>query len=446
MGKDSANREIRVSSVAMRRDSNSLMAPDTITIDQEREKEVTVIIWQLKSTKFLIKDGQAGHGSLLLRKEKQENAYLLEATSHDNLQSKLYRYISYTKGVKKNSGRFLPSYIGSMEMMMAQTTQNRLRKGDFEPGYAQKVTGRESFHRWVPEESWMDDDDKREQAGWIKDGYSEKWGKSANRFISLPAFDLDQIGLDMNRMVDWCIQHQSSERFCYQYVSNRDNCVSIAWKALEAGGGEAFCKLGGHTAPSHYIYITAQDLKEYAAYIKIGIHNAQTYYRMIKREASSALCQNIKMTERAPIGFSLAVSGTAGRLYNYGEWKAETKGNMLGYRGKCADLDESLRQYSKYEWRTLDLTVSAEHFSKKLDSLLTILKTLSSLWQLNKNYVTVEKPALVALSLQVCQEIEKLKAESLKSWDNRNFYEDVDSEMIIPPEGNFIASQINKMI
>lgn len=446
MGKDSANREIRASSEAIHRDANSLMPPDVITIDQERQKEVTVIIWQHKSKKFLTKDGQEGHGSLLLRKEKQENAYLLEATSNDNLQNKLYRYISYTKGIRKNSGLFLPSYIRSMEMMMSGTTQNRLRKGVFEPGYSQKVTGRYSFTRNDPEESWMDEEEKRELAGWRNDGYSEQWGKTANTFISLPAFDLDQIGLDMNRMVDWCIEHQSSERFCYQYISNRDNCVSIAWKALEAGGGEAFCKLGGHSAPSHYIYITAQDLKEYAAYIKIGIHNAQTYYRMIKREASSALCQNIKITERAPIGFSLAVSGSAGRLYSYSEWKAETKGNMLGYRGKCADLDDALKQYSKYEWKALDLSVSSEHFSKKFDALLTILKILSSLWQLNKNYVTIERPALVALSLQVCQEIEKLKVEALKSWDSRNFYKDAVIDMIIPPEGNFIASQINKMI
>jgi hypothetical protein len=387
-----------------------------IDIQQSYSKEVTVLSWATTN--------KNGHSSLLLRNHLMKNAHHIEQALKDDLLN--YRYVSFA-GMENGDGRFLSSYFEDMEMMCSRNTRVKLNNKAINPPYDfQKIYRVEPNIRGteIHNESFYSE---MVNSGIINevDGYLESWGNLARDFVSLPSFDLDHIGLNTPRIVEWCHLHHASEKFKYKEISRENNCSSVAWRALVAGGGLAFCKVGGNNPPSHYIYITPKDLKNFADYIKTGILKVQKSYTNVKRKVYRVLRDqfaNLTIISKAKTGFEIAKKDSA-ELYSYNEWKAETKGNFLGFRGKCADFDDNIKEYSKYQWDPVDHMCREDQYSKKFLILLQILNRLDQCWAINENYCKLEQPALVALSAQVCRVIDKrLRPDALKDWGTLSYY------------------------
>ena len=394
--------------------SHSVKLPQTITIEQSFASEVTVLSWA--------SGAKDGHSSLLLRNNMLKNAYLIEEGLMSDPSN--FRYVSFA-GINGAKGHFLNSYFEDMGMMIGNETHAKLTTREFTQYSNQKVYANKANYVFV-RKSIHDFDSIMNQSGveYTEDGtFNESWGTLARESVSLPTFTEKQVGLNSKRIVEWCSLHKNSEKFIYEKVSNKNNCASVAWRALNAGGGLAFCKAGGKSPPSHYIYITPKDLKDYADYIRFGILKVQDYYVSVFNKMIDAMESDRSILNKAEIGFYLAMNSLP-KLYTYDYWKTETKGGgIFGFRGKCSELDEDIKEYAKYEWDYLDPVSNEGQYSNKLSSLFQILKKLNNLWMVNDRYCRFEQPALVALSAQVCRIIDKkLRPEAKQNWGQSSYY------------------------
>ena len=373
---------------SVRHRAGSIIRPETPEIEQNYPSEVTAVVWT--GGKGVGAFSHPGHAAMCLRRNMQERV------DFDDLVNN--RYVSYIPGGDYNdndvrSGLFQESYAEDMEFEIAERTNERLGARVFPPSQRQQVI--KNYGR--------DDAGSFRKAG--EQAFEEQWGIKADTFVSMAALTDDRIGLDYNRIVSWCLNFKSAPDFYYDFVSNSNNCASVVWKALDMGGGKAFCAI--HTSvPNNRIYITPKEFADYSEFIRLGILKANICYDYIWREIENKRMRNAGLARQAPIGFALD------DIYSYHDWKDESavSWKMRGFI--LRRIDDAVEKYHKYAWGT--------NYSDKLQQLLIIIVNLQD--HLLKSQSGKRDAAIVALGQQVTRVVDRLKHDAVGLWDARTYY------------------------
>jgi hypothetical protein len=383
-----------------------------VKIPQNNAREVTAIIWRYEKER-------CGHAALQLRTKMEEKVTQILSPSSQ------FRYVSFwpARLIDENNrkggkiGIFHKDYLVDLERELSWQTQvnlshrtKKLKDGTLTP----------FVH-------------KGKQVAYQIDGqfinandiiYTEKWGLEADDFVSMPAFDINQMGLDMRQIVAWCIQHKNSELFCYDFVSNKNNCASIAWQALNAGGGEAYASLFGNI-PNHWVYITPNDLRDYAKQIQEGIKISQNDYINVRQITVQKLSENVALMGAAKKGWQ-----NLSELYGYNDWINESYVKW-GIRGSnIKEIDRAIAEYHKYNWTGLTRAEELSNYTNKLRQLLKILHNINI--HFKKNVNEKRDPAYLALAIQTVKVIDNLKHQSLKPWDTSNYFSEKTDDVVSP--------------
>ena len=397
-----------------------------VTIPQNNAREVTAIIWRYEKQR-------CGHAALQLRTKMEEKV------THILSPATQFRYVSFWPDSEEIDNRVRPRLID-------QNNRKGGKIGIFHRDYLVDLDR---------ELSWQTQVNLSHRTKKLKDGtlipfkntekqivyhtqgvtnnigndtiYTEKWGLEADDFVSMPAFDINQMGLDMRQIVAWCIQHKNSELFCYDFVSNKNNCASIAWQALNAGGGEAYASLFGNI-PNHWVYITPNDLRDYAKQIQEGIRISQNDYINVRQITMQKLSENAALWGAAKKGWQ-----NLSELYGYNDWINESYVKW-GIRGSnIKEIDRAIAEYHKYDWTGLTKAEELSNFTNKLRRLLKILHNINIHFTNNVN--GKRDPAYLALAIQTVKVIDNLKHQSLKPWDTSNYFSSKKDD-VVPPSRN----------
>ena len=443
----------REARIGHRRDS--LVPMEEIQIPQNYAQEVTACVWG---------GGVNGkHASLQLRRNKKENAKDLQnkiRTNSDDLKS--YRYISFWPANSEvvhpdssRNGMFVRSYIddtiremnpqtnfnlAAREKVIVHTDENEKysyseAKSQNPTPYRPKPTQKVLHYTDTPEqdvEKFRNMTQSPEAEFW-----EENWVTVADKFTSMQASnELDLraggfLGLDMNRMVDFCLDHKNSQHFVYEYVSRRNNCCSVAWRALDAGGGAAFCSLSGQSVPKHYIYITPNDFHTYCERVANGLNLANNSIKSVIRSLDGNK-KNItdEMRQRARIGFTNTHELYSARAFyddSYIRWRI--RGLIL------KRIDDALEEYHRKNWN------NPEEYSDKLKYLLRVFKELEAHFRVES---TVRDASLIALAHQAVNVANNLIKYAQQPWEMRSYYPQHKEVLVIQGRDNVDGKKVIK--
>lgn len=304
----------------------------------------------------------------------------------------MYRYVSFIPGASVNTngvrpGRFTPGYNHDLKYELGRA-EERLQNRQFTPNTGQVVIDHNFYgHEYGGEEV-----------------FTEEWAKIADKFVSMPGMDLSSWGINMNRIVDWCVNFWSGEDCYYDFISNSHNCASVVWRALTAGGGKAFAEIHGN-CPNHKVYITPDEFNDFCVSVREGIQKIN--------QASSYVCNtyNDKATTRDVMS-AASIGWSSTDLYRPDDWKKEssvawkTRGLIL------RRIDESLVKYHKHTWDS--------NYNEKLLELLKIIIALQEHFLVSKS--GKRDAALCALAKQVFVVKEAMNMSCLKMWDLTDYY------------------------
>lgn len=379
----------------------SIVAITPPQIPQNTAWEATSIVWTGASGKRVLT--HPGHAALCLRRARDTNP------DFDDIS--MNRYVSFIPGASSNTngvrpGRFTPGYGHDIKYELGRA-EDRLQNRQFAPNSGQVVIDHNFYgHEYGGEEV-----------------FTEEWAKVADKFVSMPAMDLSNWGINLNRIVDWCVNFWSSEDCYYEFISNSHNCASVVWKSLTAGGGKAFAEIHGN-CPNHKVYITPDEFNDYCVSVREGIqkvNQASSYISNTYNDKSAAR----DMMSGAPVGWSST------DLYKPEDWKRESSVTWKTRGLILRRIDDSLVKYHKLTWDV--------HYNEKLLEVLKIIIALQEHFLVSKS--GKRDAALCALAKQVFVVKGSLDATSIKMWDLIDYYGVAANDLAVHRTGSRPKSQ-----
>ena len=368
----------------------STVRPHDISIEQRYSSECTSVVWTNK--RFAGAISHPGHAALLLRKNMKTDARKF------NLFPQVVSYVSFLpSNADRNNQSLLPGsfssdYLKDMSFETSEVTQERLQKREYSPKSNQLVA----------------------ESRAIGDRYLERWGTAADSFVSMQAMgDADErIGIDLNRIVYWANNFRTSPQCAYVFFSTNQNCAGVAWQALDAGGGKAFCEYFTKT-PQHRLYKTPNDFIEYVTYIQQGILAANRSLDYVRNTYKQKIQANFRNSagdffHKAGAGFNRVI---ASDLYSYEEWMRESSVSFRARGFILRDIDSAVKSFHTFDW--------IDNFSEKLLCLLKIIKGIED--HFLESSSGSRDAALVALAKQVNQIVSQLCGSSTKPWQEPLF-------------------------
>lgn len=355
-------------------------------LPQHYRWEATAAIWKKGDGKAAI-----GHAAIALRRGSSENP-----TFEDLNEQRWVSWVPVGQDKNQNDvrqGMFQKCYAHDMRMETRYTTGLALNNRWFDAREKQLVVGRSEKTYTSPKDN--------SSVAW-----REQWGTEADLFVPMAAFGPTMIGIDMNRIVHWCVNFNRSTTSYYDLVSNTNNCASVAWLALEAGGGKAFSKIFG-SFPNHITYITPMEFYAYCMQIAQGIDRINNDFREIKRLKDLKIQNNPGLKLGAKKGF-----GFAPDIYSYRDWMQESDVAWKIRGFILRRIDNAIENYHNLKWDT--------NYSEKLYELLVIIHNLEE--HLRKSESGKRDPAMCALASQVDLVVERLRADVMKAWQTDDYY------------------------
>lgn len=360
----------------------SIVAITEPLIPQTLPWEVTSIVWTGATGRAV--RTHPGHAAFCMRRKTDENPDFVDLHS--------VRYVSFIPGLSANAhgvrpGRFTPGYGFDINYELGRASE-RLQTREFSPSAGQVVIGHERRGR--------------DAAG--DELHIEEWAKIADKFVSMPAMDFTNWGIEMNKIVAWVSAFWQSADCYYDFISNSHNCASVVWRALTAGGGKAFAEIHGN-CPNHKIYITPQEFHDFCTYVRNGIqkvNQASTYVNGIYNAVAAAR----DVVAGAPVGWNST------DLYRPADWMKESSVSWKARGLILRRIDEALIKYHKLTWD--------RDYNDKLLEVLKILIALSEHFVVSKS--GKRDAALCALAKQVFSVKSSLDVEAVKMWDMWDYY------------------------
>jgi len=255
-----------------------------LKLKQEFAFECTVMIWRTG-------DGwtgamkHPGHASFLMRKTLEEGPFIYQSYDGGSYpDDSKARYVSFWPGSDNAYGgktRFDPDFKVSV-----------LKGRDLRDGYFVEYHVDDYINELSNKaETRLDEGSARRQGqmlvwtGMYTDPKTnvrlphDRYGQLPQALIHLPGMAISRptsLGLQMNRIVDWCLAFKHSEDFNYKYISTSNNCAGVAVRALAAGGADAFAAVGGCSGKSS-IYFTPNDAEVWAKAVSAGIQRVNAW-------------------------------------------------------------------------------------------------------------------------------------------------------------------------
>lgn len=352
----------RVFGAAHRDSRRKLIHPRTanfsnLKLKQESDFECTVMIWRTAEG-FTGGLRHPGHASFLMRKTRNEGPFTLDdydEACYDNHSA--VRYVSFwpgTTNVAEAKTRFDLAIKGNIRN--ARMKQNGYFRGHHLDDYTAEI-GRRAIER-------LDDGMARRQgqvllwSGLIEDPKTglnvpaERYGQAPQELIHLPGIvgsRPTQLGIQMNRIVDWCHDFKASKDFNYQYISTSNNCAGVACRALAAGGADAFAGVGGCSRESS-IFFTPNDAETWVKAVRGGIFQVNVWLSMLNANSPRA-------------------SVWRENLPTVAQWKRESY-KTFSFRGsETRGVDEALAV-----WHACDIGENSKSFPKAFDALVKLAK------------------------------------------------------------------------
>jgi len=353
----------------------SIIPIDNPTIDQAYPQEITVCLWSKTS---LSPWHRPGHAALLVRRDNITDVRRMKENRQNTVG-----YISFYPA--EVGSTFNPSYLDDMTSLRQSDTEENLRNRVYTPRNNQVVL------RHVPHGS---------------DQELEHFGINADNFVSIHASGGAYLGLDMRRIMNFKSEIDRG-RVVYELVSKENNCASIVWRALEAGGGDAFCEFqNGMGVPWCLWYRSVDNVKTYSERIKHGAELANQALNYIAQQAYTRSNRREQFQGAARIGL-LRIGND---LYTYDDWRRESDVELI--RGwNLRGIDKGLQNYWSYNWN--------DNYPEKLSALLYTLFYLREEFLVRKVGGPLDA-ALTALAMQFPAVVGFLKEESSKAWADEN--------------------------
>lgn len=380
----------------------SIVAKTPAQIPQNTAWEATSVVWSGASGKGAL--NHPGHAALCLRRTMDSNPDFAEVN--------MCRYVSFIPGASRNTngvrpGRFTPGYNHDLKYELGRA-EERLQNRQFTPSSGQVVIDHNFYgHEYGGEEV-----------------FTEEWAKIADKFVSMQGMDLSSWGINLNRIVDWCMNFWVGEDCYYEFISNSHNCASVVWRALTCGGGKAFAEIHGN-CPNHKVYITPDEFSDFCVNIREGIQKVN--------QAASYICNtyNDKSIARdlmsgAPIGWSSL------DLYKPEDWKKESSVSWKTRGLILRRIDDALVKYHKLTWDG--------NYNDKLLEVLKIIIALQEHFLVSKS--GKRDAALCALAKQVFVVKSSLDTECIKMWELLDYYGVAANDLAVHRTGARPISQV----
>jgi len=235
-----------------------------------------------------------------------------------------------------------------------------------------------------------------ENDGW--DRGDEKYGQLPDVVISLQAMAPSQttsLGLQMNRIVDWCQDFKVSPDFNYKYISSTNNCSGVAVRALSAGGADAFAAVGGCSSKSS-IYYTPNDAEDWANSVAVGIQKVNAWL--------SNLNNNSPKT-------SLWRSD----LPTVAQWKTASH-KSFSFRGsETRGVDDALAV-----WHDCQKGKDPKSFPKAFGALVSLIQ--HTFMHMQKDPKSARSESYKELARSILLEVEYLAQKAVLAWNGSDYY------------------------
>ena len=366
----------------------SIIAITEPTIPQDTSWEATSVVWTNAFGRGAFT--HPGHAALCLRKAK--------SLTPDFTEVEKFRWVSFMPEVGRNpygmrAGKFTTGYYHDIKFELGRA-EDRLQNREFAPRHGQVVVGHDFYGYEKGEETLTED-----------------WATVADKFVSMPAMDISKWGISLNRIVDWCATFWSSQACYYDFISNTNNCASVVWSALTAGGGKAFAEIHSN-CPNHKVYITPSEFNDYCVRVREGILKVNQAAEYVCTTYNDKSTSSRDIMSAAPIGWNET------DLYKLADWKRESAVSFKARGLILRRIDEALLNYHKYTWDA--------NYNEKLLELLNIIIALRDHFLASKS--GKRDAALCALAKQVFKVQSDMGAECLRSWCLGDFYDQVSPE------------------
>ncbi|WP_431285738.1 hypothetical protein ACQW02_13395 [Humitalea sp. 24SJ18S-53] len=352
-----------------------------IELAQTAAFECTMMIWHTGAWAGALT--HPGHASVLLRRDRDEGPFVGYQPAYDDDDE--IRYVSFwpasasDKGTKRGQesnktiytsrrdGNFLSHHNNDYDNELGATGRAALENGGA-PRAGQVV-----FAEY--------------------DNGNDYWGQRPQALIALPALTgmrATSLGLDMNRIVAWCVNFRVSEDFNYTYISTSQNCSGVAVRALCAGGGDAFAAMGGSTSKGT-IYFTPNDAEVWGNSVALGI-----------QRVNNLLADLHNLSHTTPL------QGTD--LLDVDAWKtlSTVAHSMRGSLTRA--IDDGLATYHATTW--------GANYPKRMSALVKIIKNTHAHLQRDSR----RNPAYLTLARQIMHVVGERAVLGNRAWDVADYY------------------------
>ena len=372
-----------------RRVGKGVFKESDLKVKQNFDNECTVMIWRT-SKAWLGLGGLShpGHASVLLRKSRDEGPFLgwkfgVRSGKYDDSKA---RYVSFWPSGDPDKAKRGGMYTSS-------------RDGEFlrhhNIDYVNELSARGATR--------LDEGSARRQGQIMvsadaKDLGDEEYGQLPDVLISLQAMAPSQttsLGLQMNRIVDWCQDFKASPDFNYKYISSTNNCSGVAVRALSAGGADAFAAVGGCSSKSS-IYYTPNDAEDWANSVAVGIQKVNAWLSNLNNNSPKTSLWRADLPTVA-------------------QWKTASH-KSFSFRGsETRGVDEALAV-----WHDCQKGKDPKSFPKAFGALVLLIQ--HTFKHLQKDPKSARSEAYKELARSILLEVEELAQKSALPWHKRPYY------------------------
>jgi hypothetical protein len=358
-----------------------------LKVKQNFDNECTVMIWRT-SKAWLGYGGLShpGHASVFLRKSLNEGPFLERNTGvgYGKIDGRKARYVSFwpagdpdkaTRGglyTSSRDGEFLSHHNIDYENELSARGAERLDEG----------SARRQGQIMVSANNLGD-----EVYGQLPDVLISLQALAPSRTISL--------GLQLNRIVDWCQDFKISPDFNYKYISSSNNCAGVAVRALSAGGGDAFAAVGGCSKKSS-IYYTPNDAEDWANSVAVGIQKVNAWLATL----------NVYSSKDSVWGYGLPTVD---------QWKTASH-KSFSFRGReTRGVDDALA-----DWNACQKGNDPKSFPKAFGALVQLIQ--HTFMHMQKDPNSKRNEAYRQLARSMLLQVEHLAQKAALAWSPTSYY------------------------
>lgn len=219
------------------------------------------------------------------------------------------------------------------------------------------------------------------------------WGARQDVLLHLRGLAAEtpgHLGLNLGAIVDWCLRFRASPDFNYTFISRTKNCAGIAIKALAAGGGEIFAKVGNAGSAAH-IYVTPNDGMRWAEAVARGIQTVNQWIEKLRNDSARISLMNGR--DELPAAGAWTYSAGA---------------------GAARDIKAIAAALEKYHHPGVNSGLA------RMEALVALIKLVHGVLRAEP----MAGDAYRQLAARICQAVARLAREGDREWDPRMFAND----------------------